>query len=921
MIQLEHPGWLLLLVLLIPVLWWSRHARHTLGSIRGVLIPTLRCLLILTLVLALADPIWSRSSNDLTVAVVLDRSSSVDEELVESAVHWLQDATRDRGEGDLLALVHAGQSPEAVMMPDRHAPLPWKPMHQLRDATDLASAVEFAKGLLPEEGMHRLLLVSDGLETTGSLLAAADSAATIGLPIDVLPLVYSRDQEVQVERLVVPQRVLPGADVPVQVVLRSEGQRTGRLRFLRDGSPVGTDMLLNLEPGVRVLTVTLPASDLGVTQFEAVFEPEGAGQDRADNNRAAAITLAGQRGGVLVVSEGDGGQSLVQFLRGSGLRITEAGPEMLTGGPASLAAWDAIVMVNIPRWSLPESADGELKAWIHQAGGGLVMTGGPNALGAGGWIGSELANALPVDLDPPSERVIRRGALALILHSCEMPRGNYWGRRVAEAAIETLSQQDWVGILEYDNYRGRPHWALPMQVAGDKEAALQATASLRYGDMPSFQEAMQDAHAGLVALDAGQRHIIIISDGDPTPPTESMLQSCRDSGITVTTVMVGGHGTPIDRRRMRMIAEFTGGRFYDVTSPDVLPTIFMQESQVVSRTLIQRGVAHPVWTNAAGGPFSGALVESLGPLPPIEGYVLTGPGSGMAADRVVVPRSDERADPLLAWWIHGDGRVVVCSSDPGRWMQSWQDWEGASVFWSSIVNWVMRSQANDAYELILREEEDGRVLIELDVSEVGGNFLQVNAAVIGPGGGGGSIPMRQTGVGRYTGQFTMNQPGGWVVAAHVRGTTDQGAVDDWVHGALVRSWPAEAAAVRSQPEILQEVASRTGGRVLSMGAPAAQSAIFDRSVGSRASSQRGMWSILAVCAALILLVDIAVRRIVPDQSDRPVDRPDTPLASGEVPSSSAPPVMEDHAPPAAPQVDDTLSRLQESKRRRQEDSS
>ena len=79
-------------------------------------------------------------------------------------------------------------------------------------------------------------------------------------------------------------------------------------------------------------------------------------------------------------------------------------------------------------------------------GGGWRMGGGPTSFGAGGWIDSDLAKALPVRLDPPQSRQMVRGALALIMHSCEMPQGNFWGQKVAQSAIEALSSLDYCGI-------------------------------------------------------------------------------------------------------------------------------------------------------------------------------------------------------------------------------------------------------------------------------------------------------------------------------------------------------------------------------------------------------------------------------------------------------------------------------------------
>ena len=61
-------------------------------------------------------------------------------------------------------------------------------------------------------------------------------------------------------------------------------------------------------------------------------------------------------------------------------------------------------------------------------GGGLLMVGG-EAFGARRLAGSEVEKILPVDMDIPAQRPGE--GMALIMHSCEMPDGNYWGIQCA----------------------------------------------------------------------------------------------------------------------------------------------------------------------------------------------------------------------------------------------------------------------------------------------------------------------------------------------------------------------------------------------------------------------------------------------------------------------------------------------------------
>ena len=952
--QFEHPGWLVLLVLLVPVLWMSRHARRSLGPTRGTIIPLVRAILVVCLVMSLAGPLVNRGGETLTVAVVVDRSRSVPSELLDQAVGWVQDASSRRVAGDQLAVVQVAHEARAAVMPSAESLMTLDLSPGRRDGTNLAAGVELAKSILPDGGAYRILLVSDGNETEGSIASAADVALAAGIPIDVLELTYEHVGEVQVDRIDVPDLVRPGQPIDVRITLRARSATTGRLTLLKNGVIVplqgGDAMALSLEPGPSVVTVTVEADDAPSHRYEAIFEPTPGSGDVIDvNNRAVGFSFGSGTGRVLIVSSGGSDAAmLVDILRASGINAIVTGPAALDRGVAEIAGYEAIALVDVPRWSVSDSADAQLAAWVRDGGGGLLVTGGPDALGAGGWIGSKLADVLPVELDPPADRQIRRGALVLILHSCEMPRGNYWGRRVAEAAIESLTSQDLVGILEYNNRTGGSSWSLPLQEAGNKRKALDSAASLSYGDMPSFSDSMTDALSSLRGADAGQKHIIIISDGDPAPPPMSLLDECAASKVSVSTVMVGGHGTPLDRRRMQTIASRTNGRFYDVSDPSSLPNIFIQEAQLISRSLIQEGEFQPV-VSGGGGP----LGDQLQAVPPIGGFVLTEPRGGVAIDAIQTPTSDGD-DPLLSWWHHGLGRAVVFASDLGsRWAVQWPAWEGNAFYWERIVRWLLRPGDDGVMSMRLQELDGGEVTVELESIDADNgflNFVETRGAVIGPGGVSVPLDLRQVGPGRYRGTFRMTEPGAWVAAVRWRGGTDGDGepATGWVQGATVMNWSDEDRSSRSNEALLEAVANRTGGRVFELSEPPELVELFDRTGLTIKQSMRSIWAMLAVLAAVLLLIDVTIRRIAPDarhaaarrrlalaaegagetaasawrrvrqpQASTHEEKPDQSAGSTrtEVPVSPSSTKTPESSTEQEPEPDDTLSKLRAARRR------
>src|SRR5205807_5811397 len=70
--------------------------------------------------------------------------------------------------------------------------------------TDIAAAIRLGRALLPTGGARRLVLISDGQETTGQARDEARLAAADGVPISVVPLHTGAEHEVAVESVTVP---------------------------------------------------------------------------------------------------------------------------------------------------------------------------------------------------------------------------------------------------------------------------------------------------------------------------------------------------------------------------------------------------------------------------------------------------------------------------------------------------------------------------------------------------------------------------------------------------------------------------------------------------------------------------------------------------------------------------------------------
>ncbi len=864
----------LLLLLVVPLLWWmSFRRRHATGVVRGWMSAVARTLLVALLALSLAQPSIIRRGEGVTVLVVGDVSQSVPSDALtkaEKALHKALNATENPD--NRVGVVTVARTASVAQMPETGGEVSFGAHSGDRDGSDLAKGVRRALALLPADTMNRVLLVSDGNETAGSLREAADLASANGIPIDVLPIEYQLQKVTVFEGIRAPSRARIGQSVDLKMFLRSQGGASGTLYLKENGRSVDLDsadpgdgLAVTLRAGPNTIDIPISLDAPGAQRYEAVFEPDAGSSDGIiENKRGATTVFVSGEGRVLVVDGQGEAEALVAALRAGGITVDVAPPDALEQGIAYIAGFDAIVLANVARYEIDNATDRMLHAYVHDLGGGMLVLGGDKAYGAGGWIGSETARAWPVKLDPPATRELPRGALALVMHSCEMADANYWSEVVAVSAIEALSRLDYVGIVVFGwggaggiNGSG---WYFPMQLAGDKSKAIAAAKSMSVGDMPDFAASMEVALEGLRTVKVGQRHAIVISDGDPAPPSKELLDKYRELKVTITTVMLAGHGDAQQLQNMKAMAELTGGSFYQVTNPKLLPKIFVKEASLVSRTLIVEGEFQPTSAAGIGGP-----IEGLSQVPPVRGYVLTVPREGLG-QIPILNRTTEGNDPIYAYWNYGIGKCVAFTSDLwGRWGGAWPAWGGFQPMWERTVRWLMRPAAPS--NVVLRTTIEGEVAsVDLEaMSGEGGlaNFLRTQSSVVGPDGSILPFALEQVGPGRYRGSFPASETGSYLVDVGLLDGSGQRSGGS-VQGAVSLAYPREFRTTRDNAALLRSVAESTGGRVLTMSdLPVAN--LFERNGLRQPESVRRIWDILAIIAAALLVIDVAVRRLVFDR--------------------------------------------------------
>ena len=159
---------LLLGLLLVPLVVWLG-LRTLPRTRRSLLIIALRSVALLSLVLALAGAALGVPKRDLSVVFLVDASDSLGSGGRAAAVDWVRRAHGEAGGADKAGVVMFGKEPLVEKDVAAAGELGDVLSRPDATATDIGAAVRLALALFPEGAQKRIVLVSDGNDTSGDI--------------------------------------------------------------------------------------------------------------------------------------------------------------------------------------------------------------------------------------------------------------------------------------------------------------------------------------------------------------------------------------------------------------------------------------------------------------------------------------------------------------------------------------------------------------------------------------------------------------------------------------------------------------------------------------------------------------------------------------------------------------------------------
>ncbi|RYZ67857.1 MAG: VWA domain-containing protein, partial [Proteobacteria bacterium] len=444
--------WILLLIVPVAVgLWFTYRRTHGMAKGRKMFAFGVRFALMALLIAALAGPEAHRPNRGLATIFLLDRSDSISDVERKRAEAFVDQAMKSLGEDDQAGVVAFGKNPLVDAAPSGRRSLDRVGSRVDPGATDLAAAMRLASASFPEGKGRRIVIVSDGNETRGDAAGAAQAAAADGIQVDTLALgTQAGRPEASVADLEVPSEARVDQPFDLRVEIDSTVAQSARVEIDRDGVLVKS-LDVRLTKGRNRVVVPQKLTEDGFHRFRATVRPA---QDAdARNNVGMGFTSVRGRPKILVLSGKPGKSPLVPALRKQGLVVEEGGPGDVPVRPEQLQAYEAVLLNDLNASFLTEGQQILLQNAAKDAGVGLAMIGGEDSFLPGGWYGTPVAEALPIDMDIRQRKSFPSTSIMIMVDASGsmgmVEDGKMKIRLAAEAAEQTvklMSPLDRVGV-------------------------------------------------------------------------------------------------------------------------------------------------------------------------------------------------------------------------------------------------------------------------------------------------------------------------------------------------------------------------------------------------------------------------------------------------------------------------------------------
>ena len=676
--------------------WWIYGRGRTLRPWTRRASFVLKGMAIAAALISIVEPAVPVNETKMAVAVLVDTSASVPDEDLARASELAARIERASGR-HLVRVFPFGRSLRAPAPAETAGG--WRLARTAGEggrATNLEAAIREGAATLPSGLVPRLVLISDGRETLGSVARAAYQARQLGIPVDTYVLNGRPEPRLRLRSLRLPPVAFTGERFPIELTVESPESAEAQVEISAEGRMLGANAV-SLLPGVNQLRVTAAVGAAGAIELSGVLRAGRLGELRFEQ----ALSLRTPRLLYVTMDPPNLGMetNLLRTLSEAQFEITAN--RTLDG--ERLEDYQVVVLNNFDFEVIPPARQADLERFV-QRGGGLLVIGGERNIYVDrkGRPLAPLERTLPAVVAPP--RSPEGTSVILIVDKSSSMEGRKMelARIAAIGVVENLRPIDYIGVLIFDNSH---EWAVPLRRAEDRALIKRLIAGILPDGGTQIAPALTEAYNRMARAPGAYKHIVLLTDGIAEEGNSmEIANSAAQNRITISTV---GLGQDVNRAYLQKVADLAKGKAYFVVNPEELAQILIRDvMEHTGSTTVEQPIQAQVKRQAEL--FQGI---DLARAPQLKGYVRF-EAKPQADTLLTLSSTPGEEDPLFTRWQYGLGRAAVFTSDAkARWAEAWVGWPGYPKFWTNVARDLLpNAQSGEA--VLTHDPAQGELIAE-----------------------------------------------------------------------------------------------------------------------------------------------------------------------------------------------------------------
>lgn len=825
-LRIDQPLWLLLCIpFAIYFIWaWRKGRKHYRKE--HVVAYVLRTLSILLLIFALTSPYLLLPVKDEQILFVVDRSASAagNDEFIYD---WIGQAITNKKDNQSVGIyTFGGNFQTEVKLSKEVEEVPVFSALKETGETNIAQAIQLASNVADSNKATRIVLLSDGLETEGSVSEELYRLAGGRIQIDTVPLKQTVKEDVAITSFETPPVAFEGEQQQLIVEVESSSEKEGELLLLQNDQLL-MKQTVQIQAGTNTYSFRHASTGNGLLKYEVqLIVPD---DGLLENNKLTSVTTVESSPKLLVVHGKDQPSPIPDIIDEQVVETDSIQAEMLPHDLSNYLDYDAIIFDNVPGHLVGEQKMGVIEQAVKNFGVGFMMVGGDNSFGLGGYFKSPIEKLLPVEMEVKGKHQLPSLGLVIVLDRSGSMMGSKLelAKEAAARSVELLREGDTLGFIAFDD---RPWEIIETGELTDKEEAVNQILSVPAGGGTEIYTSLEMAFQNLQDLKLQRKHIILLTDGQSATQNDyqALIEEGLEHNTTLSTVSIGQDA---DRNLLELLAELGAGRYYDVTDETTIPAILSRETVMISRTYIED---QPFYPAIGGDPvWTSLFAEGV---PRMNAYIAT-----TAKQTASVVMESEQEDPVLAEWMYGLGRTIAYTSDSrGAWSGDMARWGNWPDLWNTAVSRLLPSFNEVPFDI--RRSDDGSYIIQ----DPSGNSSFLDVAVVNERGEEIEVMTEPLAPGKT--RVTMDTDPGLVFFRVANET------DEVFQAGVSVPYSDEYRLQKPDESLLSQISERTGGQVLTEPSEAFRDIAFS------SAERQSIVKALMLAALVLFFLDITLRR-------------------------------------------------------------